>query len=156
MPLGWEESISLGYACCVDSSFRITFLRFGQATIRLRCAHPTPACHKPDAGINGNTLCIPEATTSSYPNSTANGNDYTHTDQIVDQGNFPARIVVVNRIVSDLGIEIDIAPAKPYRIPLHKPSAGRIVIPRPVICQSTRIRLFFGVPERRDGCARRK
>ena len=148
--------MNVGVISCLDSLFRITFLRFGQATIRLRCAHPTPACHKPDAGINGNTLCIPEATTSSYPNSTANGNVYTHTDQIVDQGNFPARIVVVNRIVSDLGIEIDIAPAKPYRIPLHKPPAGRIVIPRPVICQSTRIRLSAGVPERRDGCARRK
>ena len=35
--------MNVGVISCVDSSFRITFLRFDQATIRVRCAHPTLA-----------------------------------------------------------------------------------------------------------------
>ena len=35
--------MTVGIISCADSSVRITFLRFGQATIRVRSAHPTPA-----------------------------------------------------------------------------------------------------------------
>ncbi len=42
-PVRFFTLMTVGIISFVDSSFRITFLRFGQATIRVRIAHPTPA-----------------------------------------------------------------------------------------------------------------
>ena len=52
--------MSGGVISDADSSFRITFLRFGQAKIRVRIAHPTPAKPKPAEFVQFVKNAVPE------------------------------------------------------------------------------------------------
>ena len=83
-----------------------------------------PCAHCAQHSIRGNGPCIKNILTTQPPDDPAQ----QHASKRACNLEFSSWIGIVNRIVSDVAIEIYIALVVSNWIPLSKPSAGRIVI----------------------------